>query len=79
MAKLTSSARNKLPASTFAGPDRSYPIEDASHARNALARAAQHASSELQSKIKAKVRRKFPNIRVEGEPAKQRNDRSSRK
>lgn len=79
MTKLTSRARNKLPASTFAGPDRSYPIEDANHARNALARAAQHASPELQSKIKDKVRRKYPNIKVEGEPAKQRNDRAPRR
>lgn len=78
MAKLSSKARNELPASTFAGPDRSYPIENASQARNALARAAQ-ASPELKSKIKAKVKRKFPNIRVEGEPAKQRNDRTARR
>ena len=79
MAKLSSKERNSLPASAFAGPGRSYPIEDASHARNALARGAQHASPELQAKIKAKVRRKFPNIRVEGESAKQRSDRSSRR
>ena len=79
MAKLSTKARNKLPASVFAGPDRSYPIEDASHARNALARAAQHASPELQAKIKAKVRRKFPNIQVEGESAKQRSDRPARR
>jgi hypothetical protein len=79
MAKLSSKERNKLPASTFAGPDRSYPIEDASHARNALARAAQHASPELQSKIKAKVKRRYPNIQVEGETAKPRNDRAPRR
>jgi hypothetical protein len=78
MAKLTTKTRNKLPASAFAGPDRSYPIEDASHARNALARASQHASPELQAKIKAKVRRKFPNIHVEGEASKPRADRPSR-
>ncbi len=41
MAKLTSKARNALPASSFAGPDRSYPIPDASHAKNAKARASQ--------------------------------------
>lgn len=79
MAKLSSKARNNLPASSFAGPDRSYPIEDASHARNALARASQHASPELAAKIKAKVRRRYPNIKVEGEPAKQRNDRAPRR
>ena len=79
MAKLSSKARNSLPASEFAGPERSYPIEDESHARNALARASQHASPELKAKIKAKVKRKFPNIKVEGEPAKPRADRASRR
>ena len=79
MTKLSTKARNRLSASAFAGPDRSYPIEDKAHARNALARAAQHASPELQAKIKAKVRRKFPNIAVEGEPSKSRADRPSRR
>ena len=63
MAKLTSKARNMLPAKDFAGPGRSYPINDATHARNALARASQHASAELKSHIKAIVHRKFPGIK----------------
>ena len=78
MARLKAAQRNRLPAASFAGPDRSYPIEDASHARNALARAAQHASPELQAKIKAKVRRRYPNIAVEGESSKPRADRKKR-
>jgi hypothetical protein len=80
MAKLTTKGRKALPAKDFAGPDRSYPINDASHARNALARAAQHASPELQAKIKAKVHRKFPGIQVsgEGEGPKKRGDRRGR-
>ena len=41
MAKLTSKARNALPTSKFAGPGRSYPVEDRSHAANAKARARQ--------------------------------------
>lgn len=41
MAKLTSQQRNKLPSSEFAGPDRSYPVPDHSHAANAKARAQQ--------------------------------------
>ena len=32
MAKLTAGARKALPASTFAGPGRSYPIPDRGHA-----------------------------------------------
>lgn len=79
MAKLSTKARNALPASAFAGPDRSYPIENPSHARNALARASQNASPELQAKIKAKVRRKYPSIHVEGEASKPRADRPSRR
>lgn len=79
MAKLTTKARNRLPDSSFAGPDRSYPINNPSHARNALARASQHASPELQAKIKAKVRRKYPSIYVEGEPSKPRADRATRR
>jgi len=64
MTKLTSKARNALPASTFAGPDRSYPIPDKSHAANAKARATQavkagRMSSAEASKIKSKANRKL--------------------
>lgn len=62
MAKLTTAARNALPDSDFAGPGRSYPIEDASHARNALARASQHAGPALKAKISSKVHSKFSKI-----------------
>jgi hypothetical protein len=79
MAKLTARARKNIPTKEFAGPDRSYPIEDASHARNALARVAQHGSPELQARVKAKVRRKYPGIKVEGGKATQRADRPRRK
>ena len=41
MAKLSTKARDKLPAGKFAGPDRSYPVNDKSHAANAKARASQ--------------------------------------
>jgi hypothetical protein len=63
MAKLTSKARNMLPTKDFAGPARSYPINDLSHARNALARASQHAHPALKAHIKAAVHRKFPGIK----------------
>ena len=39
--KLTAHARSKIPGKEFAGPGRSYPIENDSHARDALARASQ--------------------------------------
>ena len=54
MAKLTTAARKKLPAKDFAGPDRSYPVEDKSHARNAKARAAQAVSAGRMSKAEEK-------------------------
>lgn len=39
--KLTAKSRDKLKSSQFAGPDRSYPIQDRAHAINAKARATQ--------------------------------------
>lgn len=59
MAKLNAKARNKIPGKNFAGPDRSYPIEDASHARNALARAS---GKPVEARVRAAVHRKYPNI-----------------
>ncbi len=41
MAELTAKTRNALPTSEFAGPGRSYPVNDARHAANAKARAHQ--------------------------------------
>jgi hypothetical protein len=62
MAKLTSEKRNALSSSTFVFPaQRKYPINDASHARNALSRAA-HQGGETESKVRAAVHRKFPGI-----------------
>lgn len=62
MAKLTTKKRNDLDDSEFAGPDRSYPIEDASHARNALSRVSQFGSPALKARVRAAVKRKFPGI-----------------
>ncbi len=41
MATLSAAQRRRIPASKFAGPDRSYPVPDRSHAANAKARAKQ--------------------------------------
>jgi hypothetical protein len=41
MGLLSTKARKALPKSEFAGPGRSYPIPDRSHAANAKARATQ--------------------------------------
>ena len=42
MAKLSTEARKALPAKDFAGPGRSFPVENKDHARAAL-RDAPHA------------------------------------
>lgn len=62
MAKLTSKQRKSLKSSSFALPGRRYPINDANHARNALARVAQHGTPAEKAKVKAAVHRKFPGI-----------------
>jgi hypothetical protein len=59
MAKLTTAARKALPKSVFAGPGRSYPVPDRSHAANAKARATQMvAKGKLSSGTAAKIRAK---------------------
>lgn len=63
MAKLTTEARKKLPKSEFAGPDRSYPVNDKSHAANAKARATQMVDKgKLSSSAAAKIRSKANRI-----------------
>jgi len=62
MAKLTTKARKALPTSTFALPGRRYPINDPSHARNALSRVSQYGSPAEKSKVRAAVHRKYPGI-----------------
>lgn len=64
MAVLTAKQRKAIPGKEFAGPDRSYPIEDKAHARNALARVAQHGSPELQAKVRRKVMDRYPSMKV---------------
>lgn len=59
MARLTAATRKKLPASTFAGPNRSFPLPDISHGRAALSEAHNAADP---GAIRAAVHRKFPSI-----------------
>ena len=69
MAKLSASQRQSLPKSDFALPGKgsgpkgagsgSYPIPDASHARNALARSSGKPEA---SGAAAKVHAKFPGL-----------------
>lgn len=80
MAVLSSTARKRLSKNEFVFPkERKYPIEDASHARNALARASQNLGPEGISKVKAAVKRRYPNIQVEGDAAGSRSDKAHRR
>jgi len=62
MAKLSTEARNKISTKDFAVKGRRYPIEDRSHAKNALARVSQFGSSEEKSEVRAKVHKKYPGM-----------------
>lgn len=64
MSKLTSKQRNALAPASFAGPVRSYPIEDQNHARNALARVSQFGAPATKAAVRSKVAAKYPGIKV---------------
>ena len=66
MTKLTAAARRKIPKGSFAVPSKapksgSYPIENRSHAKYALARSSGKA---VAGKVRAAVHRKFPGIKI---------------
>lgn len=64
MAKLTTSARNSLPGKSFALPGRRYPINDPTHARDALSRVSQNGTPAEKATVRAKVKAKYPSIHV---------------
>lgn len=66
MAKLNAAKRNALPGSDFAGPDRSFPIPDKGHAKAALSRGSEFASSAEDAEIKSAIHRKFPSMKLRG-------------
>ncbi|MGN6743173.1 MAG: DUF6582 domain-containing protein [Amnibacterium sp.] len=63
MAKLSAADRKKLKDSDFAEPEkRKYPIEDPTHARDALARVAQNGSEAEQRTVRKQVEERYPEI-----------------
>jgi hypothetical protein len=74
VAKLTASQRKKIPKKDFALPSTrsksggkgGYPIEDAAHARNALARVSQFGSEKQKATVRAKVAKKYPGMGKKG-------------
>jgi hypothetical protein len=64
MARLTAAQRRNLPRGDFAlSGQRKYPINDRSHARNALARVSQYGSPAQKARVRAAVRRRYPGIK----------------
>lgn len=62
--KLTSGKRKSMPKSSFAGPGRSFPVNDKTHARLAISGAtrserAGNISKTEEQKIKSKARNKL--------------------
>ena len=70
MTELTDAARNALPDSAFGLPDRrAFPMPDAGHARNALARASEaYRKGTLTSAEKAQIDRMAHRLLGTGEP-----------
>lgn len=72
MAKLSSKQRDNLPASAFVFPkDKRYPINDESHARNALARSS---GKPEEDQVKAAVYRKYPDLKPDSTSKSERID-----
>lgn len=59
---LDVNARHHIASKNFALPGERYPIEDAAHARNALARVSQHGSPHEKEVVREKVHAKYPGI-----------------
>lgn len=79
MAKLSSKRRKKLPKTAFAYPSqRKYPIHDRSHARNALARAAQKGTSGTYAHVARAVNRRYPGM-AKGKAKSKGKGKSSRR
>ncbi len=75
MAKLTYAQRKRMPKSSFAIPSAikqgprggkstrgAYPVENAAHARNALARVSRFGTPAEKAVVRAKVHKKYPGI-----------------
>jgi len=60
MAVLTTKKRKALPKSVFAVPaERKFPINDLSHARNALSRAS---GTKYEAQVRAAVYKRYPQL-----------------
>src|SRR6476620_10807158 len=81
MAKDMSSTkeRKKLSKKSFALPGkRKYTIPDKAHARNALARVAQHGTPAEQKKVEAAVRKRYPSLGKSRKKSQKRSTKGSK-
>ena len=81
MAKDLSSTkeRKKLSKKSFALPGkRKYPIPDKAHARNALARVAQHGTPAEQKKVEAAVKKRYPSLGKNSKKSQKRSTTGSK-
>jgi hypothetical protein len=63
MAALSDKDGDHLKDSDFGEPEqRKYPIEDETHARNALSRVAQHGSDQEQHEVRERVEKRYPDM-----------------
>lgn len=61
---LSTKSRARMRKSSFAIPSkRAYPIHDLSHARNALARVAQHGTPAQQKQVRSAVTKRYPSLK----------------
>lgn len=65
MARLTSKERKSLPSGDFAGPDRSFPMQDKTHIEDAV-RMEKFASPSTRAKINARARAAGVNVGGDG-------------
>jgi hypothetical protein len=64
MGKLSGGQRKALPSSSFALPgERKYPIENLSHAKNALARSS---GKPEEARVRRAVESKYPTLKKKG-------------
>lgn len=78
MAKLTAEARKKIPAKDFALGKGRYPIEDKSHARNALARVSGNGSPAEKAEVRRKVHAKYPSMGSSNKFGESKSERGKR-
>jgi cystathionine beta-lyase family protein involved in aluminum resistance len=71
MAVLTAKTRKQIPAKDFALSGGRYPIHDEAHARDALSRVSANGTPAEKAAVRAKVRKKYPNMKINGQSAHQ--------